>query len=323
MVSKLLKSWAKETVLVILVTMVVMSNAAFNFGPRFGSDGLSMQYYVMNCPIADQIVKGTVNAALQADPTMAAALVRMHFHDCFIQGCDASILLDSTKDNTAEKDSPANLSLKGYEIIDDAKDKLEEQCPGVVSCADIVAMAARDAVFFAGGPVYEIPKGRKDGRRSKIEDTVNLPFPTMNASELIRTFGQRGFSAQEMVALSGAHTLGVARCSSFKNRLSNPDPTMMDDSFAKSLSTTCTSGGDSAEQPFDMTRNSTLAKKSGLLFSDQTLYSNPKTRNVVNGYSFNQAMFFLDFQQAMVKMGNLDVKQGSQGEVRQSCRKIN
>lgn len=55
----------------------------------------------------------------------------------------------------------------------------------------------------AGGPVYDIPKGRKDGRRSKIEDTINLPFPTFNASELIKLFDKHGFTAQEMVALSG------------------------------------------------------------------------------------------------------------------------
>ncbi|OMO61139.1 Plant peroxidase [Corchorus olitorius] len=310
----------------MLIAMEVMAVRG-GFNP-FGVDGLRMDYYMMNCPFADQIVKNTVNRALQDDPTLAAALVRMHFHDCFIEGCDGSILIDSTKDNTAEKDSPGNLSLRGYEVIDDAKDQIEEQCPGVVSCADIVAMAARDAVFWAGGPFYEIPKGRKDGRRSKIEDTINLPFPTFNTTELINAFGQRGFTAQEMVALSGAHTLGVARCSSFKGRLSGSDP-LLESEFAKTLSKTC-SAGDNAQQAFDATPNTfdnfyfnALIRKNGLLFSDQTLYSTPRTRAIVNGYAMNQAMFFLDFQSAMVKMGRLNIKEGSNGEVRANCRKIN
>lgn len=68
-------------------------------------------------------------------------------------------------------------------------------------------MKCIELLLQAGGPVYNIPKGRKDGRRSKIEDTINLPFPTFNASELIRQFGQHGFSVQEMVALSGNHIL--------------------------------------------------------------------------------------------------------------------
>lgn len=294
----------------------------------FVANGMSMQYYLMSCPFAEQIVKNSVNTALQNDPTLAAGLLRMHFHDCFIQGCDASVLLDSTKDNTAEKDSPANLSLRGYEIIDDIKHQLEQQCPEVVSCADILAMAARDAVFFAGGPVYDIPKGRKDGSRSRIEDTRNLPAPTLNASQLIQLFGTHGFTAQEMVALSGAHTLGVARCSSFKNRLPNADPTL-DSDFSKTLSKTC-SGGDNTEQAFDATRNefdnlyfNALVRRNGVLTSDQTLYASPTTKNIVNAYAFNQALFFLDFQQAMLKMSLLDVKQADQGEVRQNCRKIN
>ncbi|KAJ9537202.1 hypothetical protein OSB04_029935 [Centaurea solstitialis] len=229
---------------IIMMVMVAMLRCC---------NGLNMNYYIMNCPMAEFIVKNSVNSALRSDPTLAAGLIRMHFHDCFIQGCDASVLLDSTSDNTAEKDSPANLSLRGYEIIDDAKKQLENQCPGVVSCADIVAMAARDAIFFAGGPVYDIPKGRKDGTRSKIEDTRNLPPPTFNTSELIKMFGQHGFTTQEMVALSGGHTLGVARCSSFKNRLKNfdskndVDPSI-DAQFVKTLARTC-NAGDDAEQP--------------------------------------------------------------------------
>ncbi|KAL3844976.1 hypothetical protein ACJIZ3_002379 [Penstemon smallii] len=311
--------------LIAVVVILVMNGVA---------DGLSMNYYLFTCPFAEMIIKNTVNKALQSDPTLAAGLLRMHFHDCFIEGCDGSVLIDSTKGNTAEKDSPANLSLRGYEIIDAAKEQLEKQCPGVVSCADILAMAARDAVFFAGGPVYDIPKGRKDGRRSKIEDTANLPPPSFNSSQLINMFGQHGFTVQEMVALSGAHTLGTARCSSFKSRLSNFDSKndldpSLDTQFARTLAKTC-SAGDNAEQPFDSSRNAfdndyfnALQRKAGVLFSDQTLFASVTTRGIVNGYAMNQAMFFFDFLRAMVKMGLLDVKEGSKGEVRNSCRMIN
>lgn len=319
---------ATYVVQLLLVIQVLMS------GARLGVYALSMEYYIMRCPLAELIVKNTLNQALSNDPSLAAALLRMHFHDCFIEGCDGSVLIDSTKDNMAEKDSPANLSLRGYEIIDQAKQAIEEQCPGVVSCADILAMAARDAVFFAGGPVYDIPKGRKDGRRSKIEDTINLPRPTFNATTLIQMFSQHGFNVQELVALSGAHTLGVARCSSFKNRLVNFDSThdvdpTLDSRFATQLSKACIAG-DNAAVPFDLSSNyfdnayfNALPMGDGLLTSDQTLFMSPQTRSIVNAYAINQARFFFDFQQSMVKMGFLNVKEGNRGEVRMDCRKIN
>ncbi|CAK9319415.1 unnamed protein product [Citrullus colocynthis] len=308
-----------------LVIIVLFLGVSLRFR---GVNGLSMGYYLMSCPFVDPIVKNTVNRALQNDPTLAASLVRMHFHDCFVEGCDGSILIDSTRDNTAEKDSPANLSLRGYEVIDEIKEQLESQCPGVVSCADIIAMAARDAVFWAGGPFYEIPKGRKDGSRSRIEDTVNLPSPFLNASQLINTFAQRGFTAQQMVALSGAHTLGVARCISFKGRLDGNDP-LLSSNFGRALSSTC-SNGDNAVQTFDATSDSfdnvyynALSRGAGVLFSDQTLFASPRTRGIVTAYAMNQALFFMDFQQAIIKMGLLDVKEGYRGKVRRNCRRVN
>ncbi|KAL1291198.1 hypothetical protein HN51_059754 [Arachis hypogaea] len=306
-----------KIVMANLVTVFVVMGIIVS-GFRIGADGLNMNYYLFSCPFVESVVKDIVNRALEDDPSLAAPLLRMHFHDCFIQGCDGSILIDSTEGNKAEKDSPENLSLRGHEIIDDIKEELERQCPGVVSCADILALAARGAVFFAGGPVYDIPKGRKDGTRSKIEDTMNLPSPNFNASHLIKMFGQHGFSAQEMVALSGDHTIGVARCSSFKNRLTKVDPNLNSE-FAKTLFRTC-SDGDNAEQPFDETWDDfdnlyidALVSNNGVLASDKTLFTSLRTRNFVNSYAQNQALFFLDFQQAIVKMSLLDIKEGSKG----------
>lgn len=304
-------------------------------------EGLSLDYYAFTCPFAEAIIGDAVNRAMQRDISISAALLRMHFHDCFVEGCDGSILIDSTSDNKAEKDSPANLSLRGYEVIDEAKARIEDSCPGVVSCADIIAIAARDAVVMSGGPMYALPKGRKDGSRSRIEDTRNLPFATFNVSQLIKTFTQHGLSSQEMVVLSGGHTLGVSRCSSFKNRLTNFDAThdvdpSINPQFLSTLKRTCFKSSssndfdDNANVAFDTTKFvfdnvyfSMLQSGAGLLTSDDTLMSSPRTRALVNTYAMNQATFFFDFSQAMVRMGLVDVKEDDEGDIRLNCRRLN
>lgn len=61
------------------------------------------------------------------------------------KGCDASILIDGTN---SEKTAIPNLTIRGYDIIDEAKAAVDKFCPGVVSCADLIAIAARDAVLL-------------------------------------------------------------------------------------------------------------------------------------------------------------------------------
>lgn len=66
-----------------------------------------------------------------------------------MQGCDASVLLDDTISLKGEKKAAPNRhSLKGYDIIDKIKNTVESECPGIVSCADILTIAARDAVIL-------------------------------------------------------------------------------------------------------------------------------------------------------------------------------
>ncbi|GJN12611.1 hypothetical protein PR202_ga30903 [Eleusine coracana subsp. coracana] len=294
-----------------------------------GASALSMDYYGMSCPYTEWIVRGVVSEALRKDPTLAAGLLRLHFHDCFVQGCDASVLIDSTDGNTAEKDAPANKSLRGYEVIDRIKEILESQCPGIVSCADILALAARDAVFMAGGPYYRVPSGRRDGTRSNAADTVALPAPVLNASTLIQLFGSHGFTTQDMVALSGGHTLGVAHCAAFKNRLQSETATL-DASLAAKLGSTCGGDSSSATAPFDRTSTAfdgvyfkELQERRGLLSSDQTLFESPETKGIVNSFAANPGYFFWAFQQGMLKMGQLDLKEGDKGEVRKKCSVVN
>ncbi|KAH1152100.1 hypothetical protein GLYMA_16G200300v4 [Glycine max] len=182
---------------------------------------LDAHYYDKTCPQAEKIISDAVHRASTFDPKVPARILRMFFHDCFIRGCDASILLDSTPKNLAEKDGPPNLSVHAFYVIDEAKAKLEKACPHTVSCADIIAIAARDVVALSGGPYWNVLKGRKDGRVSKASETVNLPAPTLNVNQLIQSFAKRGLGVKDMVTLSGGHTLGFSHCSSFQARIQN------------------------------------------------------------------------------------------------------
>jgi len=260
-----------------------------------------------------------------------------------LQGCDASVLLDSTSGNTAEKDAPPNTSLRGFEVIDSAKTRLEQACFGVVSCADVLAFAARDALALVGGNAYQVPSGRRDGNVSVAQETNgNLPPPTASVSQLNQIFGSKGLSQADMVTLSGAHTIGSAHCSSFDSRLysygpnaAGQDPSM-DPTYLAALTQQCpqqpASGGGAdgtvAMDPvtptaLDTNYYASIVAKRGLLASDQALLADPTTAAQVVAYTNSPDTFQTDFAAAMVKMGAIGVLTGTAGTIRANCRVAN
>jgi len=127
------------------------------------------------------------------------------------------VLLDPTLENPQpEKLGIPNVgSLRGFQVIDAAKHALEEACPGTVSCADIVAFAARDASYILSVSDYRIdfnmPAGRLDGRYSNATETLDfLPSPFGNLSEPVTKFTAKGLDEEDLVVLSGANSIGRA-----------------------------------------------------------------------------------------------------------------
>ncbi|KAJ1404344.1 Secretory peroxidase [Sesbania bispinosa] len=300
---------------------------------------LQLGFYAKSCPKAEQIVLKYVFEHIPNVPSMAAALIRMHFHDCFVRGCDASVLLNSTKTNQAEKDSIPNLTLRGFDVIDNIKSLIEAECPGVVSCADILALTARDSVHAIGGPYWNVPTGRRDGIISKTADVfLSLPAPFHNLTTLITLFANVGLDVNDLVLLSGAHTIGIAHCSTIANRLYNftgkgdQDPDL-DSEYAKNLKTLkCKSITDQttliemdpgSRNTFDLGYYNQVVKRRGLFQSDAALLKSSITRSIIASQLKSTQGFFVEFAKSMEKMGRINVLTGIQGEIRKHCALVN
>ncbi|KAF5204457.1 Peroxidase [Thalictrum thalictroides] len=277
---------------------------------------LTVGFYASTCPSVFDTVRSATRSAINREARMGASLIRLHFHDCFVNGCDGGILLDDTTSVPGEKGVLGNAnSVRGFEVIDTIKTQVDRACGRpVVSCADILAIAARDSVVELGGPSYSIPVGRRDARSPSRDGTTSLPGFFEDLDPLLRKFSDKGFTAREMVALSGAHTVGQARCAVYRNRIYND--TNIDPAYAASLQTNCpraTGTNDNTLAPLDPQSPNrfgnnyfqALLNRRTILRSDQELFNGGSTDSIVRDYSDNPSTFSTDFANAMVKMGNL------------------
>ncbi|KAI7737631.1 hypothetical protein M8C21_017065 [Ambrosia artemisiifolia] len=308
------------------------------------SPPLSIDYYKSSCPNAEAIVRKEMECAVLSDLRNAALILRLHFHDCFVQGCDGSVLLDDTFTLQGEKNAPTNLNaLKGFEIIDRIKNKLESECPNTVSCADVLTYAARDATVLVGGPYWDVPAGRKDSKTASFSLVEsNIPDANDGLLSIIAKFMYQSLSVTDMVALSGAHTIGMARCTNYRDRIYGDYQTTatmgnIAESHLKTLKATCPAagGGDDNEAAmdyvtpnlFDNSYYHILLRGEGLLNSDQELYSSilgVETRKLVKRYAEDVIAFFEQFSESMVKLGNItNPETYVDGEVRKNCRFVN
>ncbi|KAK1630331.1 hypothetical protein QYE76_004646 [Lolium multiflorum] len=326
------------------VTGSAGASVSIGYGGASASAGVSLgaDAYRSDCPLAEEIVRAAVDEAIAADPRMAASLLRLHFHDCFVNGCDGSVLLDDTPVFVGEKTAVPNAnSLRGFEVVDAIKAQLELACPETVSCADILAIAARDSVVASGGPSWQVEVGRKDSRTASLQAAnSNLPAPTSGVATLVQKFTNVGLSAKDMVALSGAHTIGKARCTTFSARIAgvgvSAGSANKDMGFLQSLQQLCAgSAGSSALAHLDLSTPATfdnqyyinLLSGDGLLPSDQALASPAGAEDVaalVADYAFDASLFFDDFAASMLRMGRLAPGGGRAAtEVRRNCRVVN
>ncbi|KAH6762903.1 Peroxidase superfamily protein [Perilla frutescens var. hirtella] len=293
---------------------------------------LSETFYDGRCPNATTIIRNSIRRAISGERRMAASLLRLHFHDCFVQGCDASILLDQTSTIQSEKTAGPNAnSVRGYDVVEAAKRDVERVCPGVVSCADILTLAARDASVAVGGPEWKVRLGRRDSTTAnRFQADNDLPSPFSDLNRLISAFAIKGLNARDMVALSGSHTIGQAQCVLFRDRIYS-NGTDVDAGFATIRRRRCPqNGGDSNLAPLDLVTPDKLDNKyfknlmqrKGLLQSDQVLFSG-STATIVSDYSRNPRVFADDFAKAMIKMGEIEPLLGQNGIIRRRCSAIN
>ncbi|KAI3968554.1 hypothetical protein MKX01_007864 [Papaver californicum] len=324
---------------IIIIGLVLLACCCLNNVEATDHQLLQVGYYRSTCFPAEFIVRTQVFKAFQANRGIAPGLVRLHFHDCFVRGCDGSVLIDSTPGNTAEKDSPANFpSLRGLEVVDAIKNALETVCPGVVSCADILAFAARDSLAITRGIIYDVPAGRKDGNVSLASETIDLPPPTFDVNQLTQSFDRKNLTQEEMVTLSGVHTIGRSHCTSFRDRLYNfnssvkQDPTL-DAAYAEQLKLSCQEANSDPNLVVPMNTHSPnvadveyfvdVLNHRGLFTSDQALLTNQNTADQVRQNARTPFIWINKLKAAMLKMGKIGVLTGDDGEIRLNCRKPN
>ncbi|KQK07967.1 peroxidase 30-like [Brachypodium distachyon] len=261
-----------------------------------------------------------VRDIVQRNRAVAPGLIRLAFHDCWVKGCDGSVLLERA-DKQAEMDAPQNGGIRGLDLIQAIKDTLSLD-DSTVTCADAVVYAAREAcnVLSGGNIVYAVdgPGSHKDTNASSMADAGALPGPTASFANLAANFNGKGFTPRDVVVLSGAHAVGLAHRPNFEARLtananeisqkyrndvnviSNASPNKTAHNNVRDL--------DKAETEPGVLDNNYYAANLGkkvLFSSDFALTTDGAALNNMTNFKNDATMWFRLFEDAMARLSRL------------------
>ncbi|KAL1549453.1 Peroxidase 21 [Salvia divinorum] len=301
-----------------------------------GESGIEVNYYSESCPRAEEIIKEQVTALYHKHGNTAISWIRNLFHDCVVKSCDASLLLESASGMESEKATSRSFGMRNFKYIQTIKHALEKECPATVSCADIVALSARDGAVMLGGPYIEMKTGRKDSKISYAAQVASsIPNHNDTVSTVLSTFQAIGIDTQGTVALLGAHSVGRVHCINLVQRLyPTVDPTL-DPDYAEYLKKRCPSphpdpnavlySRNDRETPMvlDNMYYSNILSHKGLLVVDQQLVSDPNTYPFVKKMAADNGYFHDQFAKALLILSQNNPLTGDQGEIRKDCRFVN
>ncbi|XP_015870190.3 peroxidase 21 [Ziziphus jujuba] len=301
-----------------------------------GNCELQLNYYEQSCPKAEEIIKQQVINLYHKHGNTAVSWVRNLFHDCMVKSCDASLLLETSNGIESEKESERSFGMRNFKYVNTIKEAVEKECPSTVSCADIVALSARDGIVMLGGPHAEMKTGRKDSKESYasvLEDFI--PNHNDTISLVLSRFQSIGIDVERTVALLGAHSVGRVHCVNLVHRLyPTVDPTL-DPDYADYLKGRCPTpypdpnavlyARNDRETPMilDNMYYKNILNHKGPLIVDQQLASDPKTSPFVEKMAADNGYFHEQFANAIVLLSENNPLTGDQGEVRKDCRFVN
>ncbi|KAL5197586.1 hypothetical protein ABZP36_001098 [Zizania latifolia] len=161
-----------------------------------GSGELFADFYSETCPQALPTIKLVVGAAILKEPRMGASLVRLHFHDCFVNGCDGSILLDDTDGMIGEKTAqPNNMSVRGFDVVTPCRRAACLRVPAVprVCAARACAAAASARTTPRSRPTTELcaaPRSDRTARQHMASGQAHSPIAGQGR-DVVRALGER------------------------------------------------------------------------------------------------------------------------------------